>query len=140
MGQSCMWTCEACGRSFAHKNQDHFCGEAPQTIADYIALQPPELQPRLQQLYDTLRVTLPEAQERISWQMPTFWNGKNIIHFAAFKKHTGIYPSERAVAHFAERLTENKTSKGAIQFPHSAPLPLPLIAEITAWCAAQIGA
>ncbi len=53
-----------------------------------------------------------------------------IIHFAAFKKHIGVYPGEAAMVHFANRLTEYKTSKGAIQLPYEKQLPLTLIAEI----------
>lgn len=66
--------------------------------------------------------------------MPTFWKKQNIIHFAAFKNHIGIYPGAEAVVHFADRLTDYKNSKGAIQFPLQKPLPLDLIAEIAKWC------
>ncbi len=129
-----MWQCPECKRQFKNTNQDHYCGEAPKTIDDYIVAQPEEVQPLLNQVRDTLRDTLPYAEERISWSMPTFWRKRNIIHFAAFKKHIGLYPGDKAVEHFSERLTEYKTSKGAIQFPHNKPLPLQLIAEIAKWC------
>nr|WP_201764209.1 DUF1801 domain-containing protein [Mesotoga prima] len=56
------------------------------------------------------------------------------IHFAAFKNHIGLYPGDKAVAHFADRLTEFSTSKGAIQFQYCKPIPLKLIAEIAEWC------
>ncbi len=128
-----MWQCPECKRQFKNTNQDHYCGEAPKTIDDYIVAQPEEVQPLLNQVRDTLRDTLPYAEERISWSMPTFWRKRNIIHFAAFKKHIGLYPGDKAVEHFLERLTEYKTSKGAIQFPYSKPLPLQLIAEIAKW-------
>ena len=65
--------------------------------------------------------------------MPTYWKKRNIIHFAAFKKHIGLYPGPEAVEAFAERLTEYKTNKGSIQLPYSKPLPLELIAEIAKW-------
>ena len=71
--------------------------------------------------------------------MPTYWKKHNLIQFAAFKKHIGLYPGPEAVAVFADRLTEYKTSKGAIQFPYSEPLPLELIAEITKWCERENG-
>ena len=77
---------------------------------------------------------LPYAEERISWRMPTYWRKQNIIHFAAFKKHIGLYPGDKAVEHFSEKLTGYKTSKGAVQFPFNKPLPLQLIAEIAKWC------
>lgn len=115
-------------------NQGHYCGEPAKTIDAYIAAQPESVQPLLDQVRNTLRAALPDAQERISWGMPTYWSKHNIIHFAASKKHIGLYPGDKAVAHFADRLTEYKTSKGTIQLPYSKPLPLPLIAEIAKWC------
>ncbi len=129
-----MWQCPECKRQFKNTNQDHYCGEAPKTIDEYIVAQPEEVQPLLNQVRDTLRDTLPYAEERISWSMPTFWRKRNIIHFASFKKHIGLYPGDKAVEHFSVRLTEYKTSKGAIQFPHNKPLPLQLISEIAKWC------
>lgn len=68
--------------------------------------------------------------------MPTFRCDRNLIHFAAFKNHIGVYPGTEAIEHFADRLADFKTSKGTIQFPHNMPLPLELIAEIAAWCGA----
>jgi uncharacterized protein YdhG (YjbR/CyaY superfamily) len=66
--------------------------------------------------------------------MPTYWNKHNIIHFAAFKKHIGLYPGAKGIENFADRLMEYKTSKGAVQLPCDKPLPLELIAEIAKWC------
>lgn len=129
------WVCPRCGRSFSHKDADHYCADAPATIDEYIARQPESAQPRLRQLRDLLRATLPDAQERMSWQMPTFWKGRNLIHFACFKKHIGLYPGPEAVTHFAEALSPYKCSKGAIQLPLDQPLPLELIEEIARWCA-----
>jgi len=129
-----MWQCPECKREFKNDNQHHFCGEAPKTIDAYIAEKPEQVQLYLNQLRDTIRAVLPDAQERISWSMPTYWQKHNIIHFAAFKHHIGVYPGVKAIEHFADPLTEYKTSKGAVQFPYSKPLPLPLIAEIATWC------
>ena len=72
----------------------------------------------------------------ISWSMPTYWKGHNIIHFAAAKKHIGLYPGPEAVTFFAEKLDQVgcKYSKGSIQIPYSDELPLDLIAEIADWC------
>ncbi len=106
------------------------------TISGYIAAQPETIQPYLQQVYAVIREALPDVQERISWGMPTFWQKHNIIHFAAAKKHLGIYPGPEAIHVFAEKLSPYKTSKGAIQFPYSQPIPYSLIAEIAGWCKA----
>lgn len=129
-----MWQCPKCGRKFKNTNQSHFCGEPTITIDAYIAAQPETIQPLLNQVRDTLRTALPNAEERISWRMPTYWSKHNIIHFAAFKKHIGLYPGDKAIVHFSEKLTEFNTSKGTVQFPYNKPLPLQLIAEIAKWC------
>lgn len=129
-----MWKCPKCGREFKNRNQDHFCSQPPKTIDAYIAAQPKSVQPLLQQVRDTIRGVLPEAQERISWSMPTYWNKHNIIHFAAFKNHIGLYPGDKAIENFSSRLTEYKTSKGTVRLPYNKPLPLKLIADIAKWC------
>lgn len=129
-----MWKCEKCKRTFKNQNQDHYCTEPPETIDAYIKAQPENAQPLLNQVRDTILFVLPQAQERISWRMPTYWDKQNIIHFAGFKKHIGLYPGSEAIEHFGERLTEYKTSKGAIQFSYAKPIPLALIAEIALWC------
>lgn len=103
-------------------------------VEEYVAAQPEGIRPYLEQVRATLKEVLPEAEERISWGMPTYWKQHNIIHFAAQKKHIGLYPGPAAVEHFAEKLKEYKTTKGAIQIPYKEPLPLKLIAEIAHWC------
>jgi uncharacterized protein YdhG (YjbR/CyaY superfamily) len=102
-------------------------------IDDYILAQDPAIQERLWAVYNAISTAIPETEERISWQMPTFWKGRNIIHFAAGKKHIGIYPGPEAVKHFLPKLEEYKTSKGSIQLPNDKELPLNLIQEIAVW-------
>jgi len=70
--------------------------------------------------------------------MPTFWQGENLIHFAAFRKHIGIYPGGEATTRFADRLTAYKTSKGAIQLPLNQPIDHELIADIVRWRVGQV--
>jgi uncharacterized protein YdhG (YjbR/CyaY superfamily) len=101
------------------------------TIDEYIASFPNDIQRILETVRETIHREAPLAQEKISYGMPAFCQGKNLIYFAAMKHHIGLYPGSEAVAVFAPRLTEYKTSKGAIQFPLSAPVPYDLIAEIT---------
>ena len=64
----------------------------------------------------------------------TFWDGKNVIQFAASKHHIGLYPGPEAVERFLDRLSEYGTSKGTIRIPYREPLPLELIANIAEWC------
>ena len=133
-----MWKCPKCGREFSRQNQDHYCVK-PETIDAYIAMQDAAVQPRLREVRDILRAALPGAQERMSWSMPTFWKGRNIIHFAASKKHLGLYPGGEATAVFADRLTGFDVSKGTIRLPYDKPLPVALIADIARWCLSQYG-
>ncbi|MCL2842267.1 MAG: DUF1801 domain-containing protein [Oscillospiraceae bacterium] len=130
-----MWKCPICGREFKNTNQNHSCQGAakPTTIDAYIAQQRPEIQPLLEQVRVTIRTAAPDATEKISWQMPTFWQGENLIHFAASQKHLGIYPGDLSFAPFTDRLTGLHTTKGAIQFPYDAPIDFDLIADITRW-------
>ena len=131
-----MWKCPKCGRAFKNTNQDHYCGLAPETIDEYIQAQDEGIRDRLQNVRETIRKELPDAVEKILWSMPTWWQGHNIIHFAANKKHIGLYPGPEAVVQFMEKLTQAgcKYSKGSIQIPYSDELPLELIAEIARWC------
>jgi uncharacterized protein YdhG (YjbR/CyaY superfamily) len=129
-----MWKCPECGRVFETENQDHNCDETSSPIDAYIADQPEEIQPILNQVCGKIRSVLPDAEERISWRMPTFRKKHNIIHFAAHKNHMGLYPGPEAIEHFADGLKEYKTSKGAIQFQYNTAIPLELIGQIAKWC------
>ncbi len=129
-----MWSCPKCKRSFKNQNQPHYCGPAPKTIQEYIEAQRDEARPFLEAVRDVLRAALPDAEERISWSMPTYWKGHNIIHFAANKKHIGLYAGDAAVTAFCKELESYKTSKGKIQIPYQTPLPLELISQIASWC------
>lgn len=128
-----MWKCPECGREFKNPNQNHYCGGAPKTIDEYIEAQPEQVRPILVKVREIIRDAAPEAVEKISWQMPTFWQGENLIHFAAFKRHIGIYPGDLNLTPFADKLKGYHTTKGAIQFPLDKPVDYALIAEITRW-------
>lgn len=134
-----MWKCPKCGREFKNTNQDHYCGEAPKSIDEYILGQPEAIQPYLIKVNATIRSAIPDALEKISWSMPTYWKKRNLIQFAAFKSHIGLYPGPEAVEAFSDRLQEYKTSKGTIQLPYDRALPLALIAEIAKWCERENG-
>ena len=98
---------------------------------EYIAAFPSDVQARLQKVRATIRKAAPrEAKEAIKYQMPTFvWHG-NLIHFAGYKNHIGIYPGSRPIEEFKDELTKYKTSKGAIQLPLDKPIPVGLITKI----------
>ena len=128
-----MWKCPKCGREFSRQGQDHYCMK-PQTIDEYIAMQDEAVQPRLQEVRGIIHSAIPEAEERISWSMHTFWKGRNLIHFAASKKHLGLYPGGEATTVFAEALKDFDVSKGTIRIPWNRALPEALIREIARWC------
>lgn len=100
------------------------------TVDEYIAQFPEDVKNALELVRKTICEAAPDAQEKISWQMPTYYLKGNLVHFAAHKSHIGLYPGESGVAAFSDKLGEYKTSKGAIQFPLSKPIPLQLISEI----------
>ena len=131
-----MWKCPKCGRTFKNENQSHYCGKAPETVEEYILAQDEGIRDQLRQVRMVLVSRLPDAKEKISWSMPTYWKDHNIIHFAAQKKHIGLYPGPEAVEFFSNKLDQAglKYSKGSIQIPYSDQLPLELIAEIADWC------
>ena len=127
------WICPKCGRTFSRQDQDHYCLK-PQTIDEYIAVQDEAIQPRLKEIRAIIHEAISEAREKISWSMPTFWKGRNIIHFAASKKHLGLYPGGEATAVFAEDLKDYDVSKGTIRLAYDRDLPADLIRKIAKWC------
>lgn len=102
-----------------------------ETIDAYIQAQPAEIQPIAVKIRNIINNTAPNAQERMSWQMPTFHFYENLVHFAVQKHHIGFYPSPSAITAFQDKLAEYKTSKGAVQFPYAKPIPYDLIEEMT---------
>ncbi len=102
-------------------------------VDEYIALYPAEVQEKLQALRNVIKEEVPNAEEKISWGMATYVLYGNLVHFAAFKNHIGIYPTPAGIEEFAEELSPYRTSKGAIQFPLNRPIPFGLIRKIVAF-------
>lgn len=107
------------------------------TIDEYIAQYPGDVQARLNELRQAIREAAPEAAEKISWQMPTFYLHGNLVHFAVNKNHIGFYPGASGIEHFKDRFGRRKYSKGAVQFPNGEPLPLGLVREIVRFRVAE---
>ena len=101
-----------------------------QTIDEYINTFPEDVRAILNQLRQIIKETAPDAQERISYQIPTFTLNGNLVHFAAFKNHIGFYPTPTGMEAFEKELAPYKGAKGSVQFPIDQPLPLPLIRRI----------
>ena len=102
----------------------------PTTIDEYIADFPADVQKILQEVRTTIKKAAPDAQEKISYAMPTFTLKGNLIHFAAFKNHIGLYPTPNGIEEFKEELSAYKGAKGSVQFPIDKPMPLDLITRI----------
>jgi uncharacterized protein YdhG (YjbR/CyaY superfamily) len=104
---------------------------APKDIDDYIAGFPVGVQKLLERIRKTIQKAAPDAVEAISYQIPTFkLGGKNMIHFAAFKNHIGLYPAPRGVADFKDELAKYEGGKGTMQFPLDKPIPYDLVTRI----------
>jgi uncharacterized protein YdhG (YjbR/CyaY superfamily) len=102
----------------------------PQNIDEYIACFPQEVQEKLQRIRETIRNAAPDAEEKISYQMPTFAQEGNLVHFAAFQNHIGFYPAPQGIEEFKEELSIYKGGKGSVQFPLDQPIPFALISKI----------
>lgn len=100
------------------------------SIEEYIAGFAPHVQDKLRQLQRLVRELAPEAEERISYQMPAFYLNGNLVYFAAHTSHIGFYPTSSGVAKFENELRPYVHSKGSVQFPIGKPLPLELIRQI----------
>jgi uncharacterized protein YdhG (YjbR/CyaY superfamily) len=111
--------------------------KAPSTIDEYISACPKPVQARLQEIRRIVHEAAPDAQERISYRMPSFTLNGNLVYFAAFAKHIGFYPIPSGVEQFKAELSRYKYSKGAVQFPLDEPLPRELIRKIVLFRAAE---
>lgn len=103
---------------------------SPRTIDEYIERFPEPVRAKLRDVREVVRRAAPEATEKISYGIPTFTQGKNLFHFAAFKKHVGLYPGPDAIEAFAKALEAFETSKGTIRISFDQPIPVTLIENI----------
>jgi uncharacterized protein YdhG (YjbR/CyaY superfamily) len=107
------------------------------TIDEYIATFPKDTQKILEEIRGAIKAAAPDAEEKISYQMPTFFLNGNLIHFAAFKNHIGIYPTPSGTEAFKRELSIYKGAKGSIQLPIDKPMPLRLISKIVKFRVAE---
>jgi uncharacterized protein YdhG (YjbR/CyaY superfamily) len=104
--------------------------ENSKEVDEYIQEFSGELRERLTTIRTIMRGRMPKAKEKLSYGMPTYYYKENIIHFAGFKKHIGIFPTPGAVKKIQERLKDIKFSKGGIQLSLDEELPIKLIEDI----------
>ena len=100
------------------------------TVDEYIAAFPAEIRRILRRIRATVRKAAPGAQERISYGMPSFTQGRTLMYYAAFTNHIGLYPPVKGDAKLRTQIARYANEKGNLRFPHDAPLPLPLIARV----------
>ncbi|MEJ2638113.1 MAG: DUF1801 domain-containing protein [Desulfosarcinaceae bacterium] len=102
-------------------------GGSPSTIDEYIAGFPIDVQEILETIRNTIKKAVPDAEEAIKYQIPTFVLNGNLVHFAAFKNHIGFYPTPSGIEAFSQELSRYKSARGSVQFPINEPMPLSLI-------------
>jgi uncharacterized protein YdhG (YjbR/CyaY superfamily) len=102
----------------------------PKDIDDYIAGFPAEVRELLEQMRAAIKKAAPQAEEKISYRMPAFFLNGNLIYFAAFKNHIGLYPGAGAVESFKQELSVYRGAKGSVQLPLDKPIPSDLIERI----------
>lgn len=100
------------------------------SIDEYIAGFPEPVRIILERIRGIIRKAAPEAEETIKYQIPTFVLNGNLVHFAAFQKHIGFYPTPSGIERFQEELAEYTFAKGSVQFPLDAPIPYKLIEKM----------
>jgi uncharacterized protein YdhG (YjbR/CyaY superfamily) len=102
----------------------------PTSIDDYITSFPEETRKLLEEMRATIRAAAPDAVEKISYQIPTFFLKGNLVHFGAFKNHIGFYPTSSGTEKFKQELSAYEGAKGSVRFPFNKPLPLELVGRI----------
>ena len=100
------------------------------SVDEYILRFPKEIQGTVRKLRIAIKESAPNALEKISYNMPAYYQEGNIIYFSVFSKHIGFYPLPSGVKKFEKELSKYKQGKGSIQFPINQPMPYKLIQEI----------
>lgn len=101
-----------------------------ETIDDYIACFPKDVQKLLNSMRNTIKKAAPAAEEAMKYGLPTLVLEGNLVHFGAFKNHIGFYPAPSGIIAYKNELAGYESSKGAVQFPFDKPLPLALVTRI----------
>ena len=103
---------------------------APKNIDEYIAAFSPDVQAILKKIRLTIRQAAPEAEEKISYKMPAFTLDGDLIYFAAFKKHIGIFPPVQGDEKLSQEIARYRGEKGNLKFPLDEPIPYALIRRV----------
>jgi uncharacterized protein YdhG (YjbR/CyaY superfamily) len=100
-------------------------------VDEYLAKVPQPARATLEKLRKVIKAAVPEAEEVISYQVPTFRHHRSIVAFAAFEDHCSFFVMSPAVMKaFQEDLEDYATSKGTVRFPIDKPLPAALVRRL----------
>lgn len=105
-------------------------GIPPKNTDEYIAAQPEDTRPALEEIRKIILKAAPKSEEVISYQMPAFKYHGMLVYFAGYKNHVGFYPTPSGIAAFQKELSVYKNAKGSVQFPLDKPLPAALIMKM----------
>jgi uncharacterized protein YdhG (YjbR/CyaY superfamily) len=112
--------------------------KTPSPISSYIQSFQGIVQRRLKTVYRLLSNTFPDASETFAYQMPTFKQSKNLIHFAGYQHHIGIYPGPEGVRYILTIMPKALTSKGTWRMPHDQPFPKKTFVSLCQWIKKKI--
>ena len=113
--------------------------DQPETIDEYIADCPAEVQPALRDLKEAIRRAAPDAEESISYKMPTFkLNRRALVYFAAWKSHIGLYPVPSLDQDLEKEIGPFRAAKDTLRFPLGEPIPYPLVERVVAELASRL--
>jgi len=104
--------------------------KSSETVDEYIQQFTPEIREILEDIRAVIKEAAPGAEERIAYKIPTYTQRTNLIHFAAFKNHIGLYPTPSGTEAFDKELSAYVRGKGSVRFPLDKPMPLDLIRRI----------
>ena len=112
------------------------------SVDDYLASQPDATRPTLERVRETIRKAIPNAEETISYQIPTYKvGGVAALYFAGWKEHFSVYPATQTlIADLGDELASYKIAKGTIRFDFSKPIPARLIGRIAKHRANEVSA
>jgi len=100
------------------------------TVEEYFGAFPQATQKIMASLRATIKAAAPDAEEKISYNMPAFMQQGMLVYYAAYDGHIGFYPTPSGIAAFKKELAGYKSAKGSVQFPIHQPLPLDLVTRI----------
>jgi uncharacterized protein YdhG (YjbR/CyaY superfamily) len=100
------------------------------TIDEYIETFESKIRKTLNEIRTFIKNEVPEATEKISYGIPTFFLNGNLIHFAAFKDHYSFFPSSSGIDVLEKELAPYRTGKGTLSFSLDQPIPWEVIQKV----------